>query len=112
MSLYIPPYSFLESNICKEDVEKIGDFKRLDEAIEGSLWGMLHSPKDYDVVEGMANVRLLKTKRFGSGNDALPALNIRFRIEEDWRERGFEEDIKRIEFLTIESVQAEDDEID
>ncbi len=85
----------------KEHVKKIGDFNRLDEAIDGSLWGMLHNPKAYDVVEGMADVRLLKTEKFGSGTDSFPALGIWFRVDE----------IKeRVELLMIESVQEEEDD--
>ena len=99
MVLPVPYYGLVESKNYLNELGKIGDYKRLDDALTGVIWALSNNPKVYGVVEGMKDVRLLKTDSFGD----LPKLMIWFRIDEV---------DGRVELLMIESVQEEDDDSD
>ena len=99
MVLPIPGYGLVESQDYLNELGKIGDCKRLDDALRGVTWALSRNPKVYEVVEGTKDVRLLKTDSFGD----LPELMIWFRIDEV---------DERVELLMIESVQEEDDGAD
>ena len=99
MVLPIPDYGLVESKDYLDKLGKLGDYKRLDDALRGVTWALSNNPKVYGVVEGMKDVRLLKTDSFGD----LPELMIWFRIDEA---------DERVELLMIESAQEEDDDSD
>ena len=75
----LPKYGLREADAFKECVTStVGGFERWDDALLGITWALAHNPHVYPVVQGMRDIRLLKTDQAGD----VPALRIWFRIDE------------------------------
>jgi hypothetical protein len=81
----------VESSDYTIQLNRLGDLRRLDDALTGVCWALSTNPEVYEVVRGFKDVRLAKTDPLGG----LPALRIWFRIEPD----GY-----RVTLLYIEAV--------
>ena len=81
MSLYVGGAyrELIESVSFTAALDEIGDIKRLDEVLTGAYWALSTNPEVYDVVNGFADIRLLKTDPLGG----LPGFRIWFRIDEN-----------------------------
>ena len=96
MSPYFPVYhEVVESADYSRHRSDVGDCHRVDEALCGVITALSSRPKEYDLVEGMKDVRLAKTVRYRD----VPALAVWFRVV----------DTKEVvELLMIERLPDED----
>ena len=94
----LPKYGIREADTFKECVDSVvGSFRRWDDALTGITWALTYNPNVYPIVQGMRNVRLLKTDEAGD----LPALRIWFWIDES---------AERVELLFLDAVSDETDD--
>lgn len=91
MTIRNPEYGLLETDAFRKKAEELGNYRRLDEALTAVTWAFNNNPHVYDIVEGMEDVRLLKTDSVGE----FPALRIWFRINEEE---------ERLELLYLEKI--------
>lgn len=81
-------------------IEKIGDVKAIDGALESVMWGLYTKPDEFPLVPGFMTVRLAKTSSvLRSDGTVVPGLQVRFRILPDKDE-------------TVELLHVDSDESD
>ena len=91
-------YSQVASSAYTEQLQAIGNYRRMDDALEGISWALGENPKVFGIVDGMKDVRLLKTDIAGD----VPALRIWFKIDDQQ---------EKIHLLWVETITgANDDE--
>jgi len=66
----------VESSAFSSALRSMGNVRRLDEVLVGVHWAVSRNPEAFDIVPGMADVRLIKT----APSDDLPGLSIWFRL--------------------------------
>ena len=69
-------YEIIESSQYSEQIEAIfkGNWKRLDDILNGMLWALSENPFVYEIVPKMKDIRLLKTV-------SIPKLRIWFKVD-------------------------------
>ena len=74
----IPPHlrQIRHSETYDTRLAALGDIRRLDDALTGVEWALSRSPEDFGVIEGLKDVRTLKTEPLGG----LPCFRVWFRI--------------------------------
>lgn len=87
--------TLIESQRYRESLAALGDPERLDDVLRGVMWALSTNPDVYEVVNGMKDIRLLKTDIF----PGAPSLRIWFRIDENGQHVHLEE----IEALEMDS---------
>lgn len=98
MADQLPKYGLRESDEFQKCVNSlVGGYKRWDDAQLGITWALSYNPHVYPVVQGMQDIRLLKTDVAGD----MPALRIWFRINEPE---------ERVELLFLDAVPDDTDD--
>ena len=69
--------TLIESENFTNQIQELGDFERLDDALTGVYWALSTRAEVYGPV--FRDIRLLKTDPLGG----LPALSVRFRIRDE-----------------------------
>jgi len=87
--------TLIESPTFASQLAAIGDAERMDDVLRGVTTALSTKPDVYDIVSGMRDIRLLKTRRF----PGAPALRIWFRIDED----GQHVHLEAVEAIEIEA---------
>ncbi|HVX91307.1 MAG TPA: hypothetical protein VHC20_06855 [Candidatus Paceibacterota bacterium] len=82
----------IESHQFTQNLAAIGDAERMDDVLTGVKWALASNPEAYDVVRGLVDIRLVKTRPF----PGAPMLRIWFRIDEDGHHVHLE-DVEAIE---------------
>lgn len=77
--LFPPQRQILESNSFTEELARIGDIQRLDEALGAVQLILSHDAEVFPVLKGLTKTRLAKTRAV----DDVPALNIWYEIDGD-----------------------------
>jgi hypothetical protein len=85
--------SLIESETYTEQLSKIGNVERLDEALSGIYWGIAKQPSDFPIIGGA--VRLAKIRTLETPNGAV---DIRIWFTEISR--------KEVELLAIHAQKA------
>lgn len=75
----MPPRDLRESAEFTEQLQKLGDWARLDDILLGLIYAIARHPSDFPAVDEKTNVRLAKSISFGNS----PSLRLLFRIVDE-----------------------------
>ena len=67
-----------ETEIYKQQLARLGNVPRVDDALEVLIWGICRKPEKFEPVPNMPNCYIAKTSA-----GLVPALRLMFKIEDD-----------------------------
>jgi|GEM_PF-2484900 len=94
-------YTLVEEASYTEEVERIGDTRRMDEALHGIMWGLATNPSEFDPIPNLDSLRIAKTKPWFWHGGVIPALSVLFQVDEN---------ACRVHLLAIKAEVPQDDD--